>query len=37
MLAGGIGEGAINVLNQSGIKVVRGCSGIAAEVVEQYI
>ena len=27
MLAGGIGGGAINVLNNSGIEVIRGCSG----------
>ena len=33
MLAGGIGEGAINVLNFSGISVIRGCSGDATEVV----
>jgi len=26
MLAGGIGGGAINVLNNSGIDVIRGCS-----------
>ena len=32
MLAGGIGGGAINVLNQWGIDVVRGCSGNAAEI-----
>lgn len=37
MLAGGIGGGAINVLNHSGIQVVRGCSGNAAEVVKQYL
>lgn len=37
MLAGGIGNGAINVLNRSGIEVVRGCSGNADEVVKQYI
>jgi len=37
MLAGGIGGGAINVLNNSGIEVVRGCSGNAEEVVKQYI
>jgi predicted Fe-Mo cluster-binding NifX family protein len=34
MLAGGIGMGAINVLNNAGIQVVRGCSGNAAEVVK---
>lgn len=27
MLAGGIGEGAVNKLNHSGIEVIRGCSG----------
>jgi predicted Fe-Mo cluster-binding NifX family protein len=37
MLAGGIGGGAINVLNNSGIKVIRGCSGNAREVVKLYI
>jgi predicted Fe-Mo cluster-binding NifX family protein len=37
MLAGGIGGGAINVLNNSGIEVVRGCSGDATEVVKLYL
>lgn len=37
MLAGGIGVGAINVLNQWGIDVVRGCSGNAAEIVKEYV
>ena len=37
MLAGGIGGGAINVLNNSGIEVIRGCSGDATKVVQQYI
>ncbi len=37
MLAGGIGGGAINVLNSYGIEVVRGCSGTADEVVKQFI
>lgn len=37
MLAGGIGGGAINVLNSNGIEVVRGCSGNAYEIVNQYI
>jgi predicted Fe-Mo cluster-binding NifX family protein len=37
MLAGGIGGGAINVLNNSGIEVIRGCSGNAADVVKQFI
>ncbi|MEI6060049.1 MAG: NifB/NifX family molybdenum-iron cluster-binding protein [Bacteroidota bacterium] len=37
MLAGGIGGGAINVLFNSGIDVVRGCSGDAAEVVKSFV
>jgi len=37
MLAGGIGGGAINVLNNSGIEVVRGCSGDATEIVKLYV
>ncbi|MBK7133545.1 MAG: NifB/NifX family molybdenum-iron cluster-binding protein [Bacteroidales bacterium] len=37
MLAGGIGGGAINVLNSSGIDVIRGCSGDATEVVKLYL
>ena len=37
MLAGGIGGGAINVLNYSGIEVVRGCTGDATEVVKLYL
>jgi predicted Fe-Mo cluster-binding NifX family protein len=37
MLAGGIGGGAINVLNYSGIEVIRGCSGNATEVVNLYL
>jgi len=37
MLAGGIGGGAINVLYNSGIEVLRGCSGDASEVVKLYL
>lgn len=37
MLAGGIGGGAINVLNNAGIDVIRGCEGDAQEVVKNYI
>ena len=37
MLAGGIGGGAIIVLNHSGIKVVRGCSGNASDIVKLYV
>ena len=36
MLAGGIGGGAINVLNSVGIEVIRGCSGDVTAVVKQY-
>lgn len=37
LLAGGIGNGAINVLTNAGIKVIRGCEGTAAEIVKQYV
>ena len=37
MLAGGIGGGALNVLYNSGIEVIRGCSGDAQEVVKSFI
>ena len=37
MLAGGIGGGAINVLNNCGIEVIRGCSGDATEVVKLFL
>jgi predicted Fe-Mo cluster-binding NifX family protein len=37
MLAGGIGDGAINVLGRNGIEVIRGCSGNATEVVKQFL
>lgn len=37
MLAGGIGAGAINVLNMHGIEVIRGCEGEAGEAVKQYL
>ena len=37
MLAGGIGGGAINVLNNSGIEVIRGCSGDVTEVVKLFL
>lgn len=37
MLAGGIGGGAINVLKNAGITVVRGCKGNPKEAVKQYI
>jgi predicted Fe-Mo cluster-binding NifX family protein len=37
MIAGGIGGGAVNVLNNSGIEVIRGWSGDATEVVKLYL
>lgn len=37
MLAGGIGAGAINVLNGQGIQVIRGCFGNAPDLVRQYL
>lgn len=37
MLTGGIGAGAINVLNNSGIEVVRGCSGDIQTLVNDFI
>ena len=37
MIAGGIGNGAINVLNNQGIEVIRGCSGNATEAVRLYL
>jgi predicted Fe-Mo cluster-binding NifX family protein len=37
MLAGNIGGGAINVLNNSGIEVVRGCSGDVHTVVNAWL
>ena len=37
MLAGGIGGGAINVLNNAGIEVISGCSGTPEDEVKQFI
>lgn len=37
MLAGNIGQGAVNVLSQSGIQVVRGCNGSVQEVAEAFL
>jgi predicted Fe-Mo cluster-binding NifX family protein len=37
MLAGGIGEGAIHVLNQHGIDVIRGCSGNVNALADMYL
>jgi len=37
LLAGGIGTGAIQILNSHGIDVVRGCSGNVREVAVRYL
>lgn len=37
MLAGNIGQGALNILNGAGIKVIRGCSGPIDQVAKQYL
>ena len=37
MLAGNMGEGAVKVLNQSGIDVLRGCSGDTKTVVLNWL
>jgi predicted Fe-Mo cluster-binding NifX family protein len=37
MLAGGIGEGAINVLRSHGVRVIRGCSGNVKTIAEHFL
>ena len=37
MLAGNIGNGAMNVLQDNGIKVIRGCSGNVDDLVKAYL
>ncbi len=37
MLAGGIGDGAINTLNAHGVNVIRNCQGDVTELVQQYL
>ncbi len=37
MLAGNMGEGAVNVLSGSGIKVLRGCAGPVKETVLKWL
>jgi len=37
MLAGNMGDGALNVLSYHGIKVVRGCSGDVQQVAVDYL
>ncbi|MDD5183947.1 MAG: NifB/NifX family molybdenum-iron cluster-binding protein [Paludibacter sp.] len=37
MLAGGIGDGAINKLSMHGVSVIRNCKGNVTEIVRQYL
>ena len=37
MLAGNMGQGAVNVLDGYGIKVLRGCKGDVKRVAEQWL
>jgi predicted Fe-Mo cluster-binding NifX family protein len=37
MLAGNMGDGAVNKLNQYGIEVIRGCSGEVSAVVNDWL
>lgn len=37
MLAGNMGDGALNVLSQNGISVIRGCSGSVDAVLGDYL
>lgn len=37
LLVGGIGGGAINVMSDAGIEVIKGCSGSATEIVKKYL
>ena len=37
MLAGGIGDGAVNVLNAHGVKVIRNCQGDVTGLVKKYL
>lgn len=37
MLAGNMGDGAVRVLDFSGIEVIRGCSGNVDDVVTQWL
>jgi predicted Fe-Mo cluster-binding NifX family protein len=37
MLAGNVGQGALNVLAMNGIQVLRGCSGNVKEVAQSWL
>jgi predicted Fe-Mo cluster-binding NifX family protein len=37
LIAGGIGNGAVNKLEENGINVIRNCSGKAADLVSEFL
>lgn len=37
MLAGSMGMGALNKLNEAGLTVIRGCSGAVEDVLDDYL
>ena len=37
IIAGGMGEGAVNIFNARNIEVIMGATGVAQEAVERYI
>jgi len=37
MLAGNMGQGAVNILGMNGIQVLRGCSGDVKTVTESWL
>lgn len=37
MLAGNMGQGAVNILGQNGIEVLRGCSGPVKDVAQRWL
>ncbi len=37
MLAGGIGNGAVNILEEHGVEVVRNCKGDVSKLVAEYL
>ena len=37
IIAGGMGEAAVNLFNENGIEVIVGASGICDDLVQQYI
>ena len=37
IIAGGMGEGAVNIFNARNIEVIMGATGVAQEAVERYL